>query len=211
MKANLITLQYDESPITFNHDGWFNATQAAERYGKQPHDWLRLPDTQAYLAALQRKYGKISYLKTKRGNQGGTWLHPKLAVRFAQWLDMDFAIWCDEQIDSLLRGQTDWRKLRHEAASSHKVMCAMLKLVRDESGKETESHHYSNEARLVNWALTGVFQGLDRESLTGHDLAVLAKLEEQNAILIGRGVDYRFRKPALETLARVLLQPALAA
>ncbi len=25
-------------------------------------------------------------------------MHPKLAIRFAQWLDVDFAVWCDEQI-----------------------------------------------------------------------------------------------------------------
>lgn len=31
-------------------------------------------------------------------------MHPKLAVRFARWLDIDFEIWCDEQIDVLIRG-----------------------------------------------------------------------------------------------------------
>ena len=43
----------------------------------------------------------MRYLKTKRGQGGGTWLHPKLAVRFAQWLDPKFAVWCDMQINSL--------------------------------------------------------------------------------------------------------------
>lgn len=49
---------------------------------------------------------KTGFVRTKSGspeNGGGTWLHPKLAVRFAQWLDIDFAIWCDEQIDNLIR------------------------------------------------------------------------------------------------------------
>lgn len=61
-----------------------------------------------------------SLLKTKRGNNGGTWLHPKLAVRFAQWLDVRFAIWCDMQIDSIVSshaGLDDWRTARIEAAS----------------------------------------------------------------------------------------------
>ncbi|MEF6041736.1 KilA-N domain-containing protein, partial [Escherichia coli] len=35
---------------------------------------------------------------------GGTWLHPKLAVRFARWLSVDFEIWCDEQIDAIIQG-----------------------------------------------------------------------------------------------------------
>lgn len=37
--------------------------------------------------------------------QAGTWLHPKLAVAFARWLDDDFAVWCDLHIDALLRGE----------------------------------------------------------------------------------------------------------
>lgn len=219
MKLSLVVADYEHTPMSFNSEGWFNATVAAEKFSKRPADWLALESTQAYIAVLAEilTCEKSSLLKTSRARVdrgGGTWMHPKLAVRFAQWLDTRFAVWCDLQIDGLLRGQHPhhaWQHLRHEAAASHKVMCAMLKLVREENGKETAPYHYSNEARMVNWALTGEFQPIDRATLTPHELTVLAKLEEQNAILIGRGVDYRFRKPALETLARVLLQPALAA
>jgi hypothetical protein len=31
--------------------------------------------------------------------------HPKLAVVFARWLDVQFSVWCDLQIDKLLRGE----------------------------------------------------------------------------------------------------------
>jgi hypothetical protein len=30
-----------------------------------------------------------------RGCRGMTLLHPKIAVRFGQWLDVRFAVWCD--------------------------------------------------------------------------------------------------------------------
>lgn len=44
----------------------------------------------------------------KKGNSKnfsqGTWLHPKLAVDFARWLDPRFAVWCDEQIEHILSG-----------------------------------------------------------------------------------------------------------
>ncbi len=46
---------------------------------------------------------RTGLVKTKAGSQGGTWLHPKLAVRFARWLSVEFEIWCDEQIDGLIR------------------------------------------------------------------------------------------------------------
>lgn len=197
----IITLQYQDHAIAYQDDGWFNATQAAAKWDRLPNDWLRLPATQEYLQALKSKYGNIPQLKTKRGQAGGTWLHPRLAVMFARWLDVDFAIWCDEQIDLLVRDKDDWRKLRHQAASSFKVANDILKLVRQDAGKATESHHYSNEARLVNWALAGEFKGIDRNALQADELSLLAYLEERNAVLIGRGLSYDQRKPTLKQYA----------
>jgi hypothetical protein len=103
----LIVVRYEGEGYSFREDGWFNATEAAKRYGKEPAQWLRLPETAAYMAALERRYGKITYVKTSRARLdrgGGTWLHPKLAVAFARWLDIDFSVWCDEQIERILEG-----------------------------------------------------------------------------------------------------------
>jgi hypothetical protein len=203
----LIKSEYQGAVQSFTDDGWFNATSAAAKYGKTPNDWLRLPTTQEYLAALDRKYGKIPHYKTKRGATGGTWLSPKLAVTFARWLDIDFAVWCDEQIDGILRGKIDQKKLRHEAAASFKVMTSVLQLVREEQGKVTASHHYSNEARLVNWAASGKFQSINRDELSASELDLMAKLEEKNTVLIGRGVGYDARKTILAQYA-IDLRPA---
>ena len=199
--SKIITRDYEGHAIAYQGDGWFNATQAAAKFGKSPHEWQRLPDTVAYIAALERKYGKIPYSKSKRGGNGGTWLHPKLAIRFAQWLDVDFAVWCDEQIDALIRGRDDWRKHRHQSASSFKVLSEVLRMVRQDDGKATEAHHYANEARLVNWALAGEFKGLDRDAMSAAELALLAFLEQRNAVLIGRGLAYDQRKPMLRQYA----------
>ncbi|OCG59914.1 DNA-binding protein [Gilliamella sp. Nev3-1] len=104
---NIIKFDFNGHQVGFNDDGWINATEAAKKFNKEPAQWLRLPETIRYLNALQFKYGKITYLKTKRGKyNGGTWIHPKLAVRFARWLSVDFEIWCDEQIDKLIRSQS---------------------------------------------------------------------------------------------------------
>ncbi|WP_028310205.1 KilA-N domain-containing protein [Derxia gummosa] len=40
-----------------------------------------------------------------RGQHGGTWGHPKLAVFFARWLSVRFAVWCDAVIEDLLAGR----------------------------------------------------------------------------------------------------------
>lgn len=97
--------------MRFNSDGWINATDVAKRYGKKPIKWLELPSTKSYMAALERhlchevRKSDFKLVETARGRSAGTWLHPKLAVAFARWLDDDFAVWCDLHIDALLRGE----------------------------------------------------------------------------------------------------------
>ena len=44
-------------------------------------------------------------LKAVRGH--GTWAHPKLAVFFARWLDVRFAVWCDVMIEDILKGKAE--------------------------------------------------------------------------------------------------------
>ena len=205
--SKIIPLDYAGQAVHFDGDGWFNATTAAARFGKSPHEWLRLPSTQEYLEALAARYGKIPHVRSSRARAdrgGGTWLHPKLAVRFAQWLDVRFAIWCDEQIDVLLRGthphQTHDRA-RLEAASAFRVMTEMVKLTREQQGKEVSARHFINEARLVCWALTGSFGQLDREAVPAEDLELLTRLEERNAVMLGAGLDYATRKQRLEAFA----------
>lgn len=46
----------------------------------------------------------------------GTWGHPKLAVFFARWLDVRFAVHCDLMIDEILKGNV--ALVRAEAPSS---------------------------------------------------------------------------------------------
>jgi hypothetical protein len=131
--AAVITTDYNGMTVAFTGDGWFNATAPAARFGKAPHEWLRLPATHEYLSALARKYGKIPYSRTKRGNDGGTWMHPKLAVPFARWLDVDFAVWCDEQIDHILRGGLSvWQKAgsaRSDTADREPLLTAAAAIV----------------------------------------------------------------------------------
>jgi hypothetical protein len=203
MKTNVIKLDYHGLNVGFTEDGWFNATEAGAKFGKRVADWLENQDTQDYMAALARHLNMpdlAHLIRAKRGRNGGTWLHPKLAVAFGRWLSPDFAAWCDTQLDALLRGthpHYDWKRTRHAATASFKVMNEALRLVREEQGKMAVSHHYVNEARLVNWAVTGDFRGLDRNALPLHDLDLLAKLETKNAVLISRGVPYADRKKML--------------
>lgn len=197
--VKLIKADFDGQVMQFNDNGMFNATVAAEAMGKRLDHWLSNKETQDYIAALNaRNLGDL--MITKKGRNGGTWLHPKLAVPFARWCSVDFAIWCDEQIDAIVHGSNksiDWGMMRHASKSSNKVANEILMMVRQEQGKETKHFHYANEAKLVNYALTGKFEPVNRDSLSAQDLDLLASLENRNSVLIGRDVDRETRKEIL--------------
>lgn len=203
MSTKLVPIEFDGQMMQFNDDGWFNATVAGAKFGKEPYEWLRLPETERYMGALNRRHEQTGiipvWFKAKRGGKTpGTWLHPKLAVLFARWCSVDFAVWCDEQIDNILRGAAPTVP---ELAPGFKVMSRILQESRKFDGKETKFYHYVNEARLVNWALSGKFEAIDRVGLTPSDKILMAGLQEQNTVLIGRGFGYEQRKAMLEQYA----------
>ena len=198
MTAKIIPFAYQGHAVRFDGDGWLHATAIAERFGKEPHEWLRLPDTASYLAAIS-KTGKFPELvRTKRGRYGGTWLHPKLAVVFARWLSVDFAVWCDEQIDALLRGdQGNWQQARLQSAVGYRGLCDALAVACEERGTSPQRHHFINEARLINQVNTGQFAGRDRDQLSAEELLLVSLIEIRDVLLIGQGKDFDARKKAL--------------
>lgn len=210
---NIIQLDYCSNQISVSREAWFNATEIAAMFGKRPIDWLRLPETERYIEALMKREAvKVGnpkvrfshFAKTRRGgclSYRGTWLHPKLAVAFARWCDVDFAVWCDEQITAMLMEQPKWKSERKEASVGYKVMSEILQIRRKAEGKETKSYHYSNEARLINAALTGKFKPLNREVLSMEQVKMLAELEVKNTVLIAQGKSYNERKANLFLMA----------
>ena len=100
--------------VSFRADGFLNATVIASHFGKQARDYLKTEQTQQYITALAENLSVKTKILTKEnqivivkrgGSEQGTWLHPKLAIHFARWLDPKFAVWCDEQIEALLNGK----------------------------------------------------------------------------------------------------------
>jgi len=131
-------------------------------------------------------------------------MHPRLGVPFARWLNVRFGVWCDDQIYQILtcnHPHYDWKKLRHEATASYKVMGQILQMTRQRLGKPCAPHHFGNEARLINFALTGVFGKVDRDGLSTGELDLLAKLENLDTVLITLDKSYDERKQELEQFA----------
>jgi len=104
----------------------------------------------------------------------------------------------------------DRKRLRHEAAASYKVMSQVLAMRREREGKKCAPHHFMNEARLVNQALAGKFEKLDRDQLSVEQLDALAALEVRNAVLIASGCSFHDRKVQVQAAAIVMLTAAPA-
>lgn len=111
---NIQMLMYEtDVPVSFLDNGYLNATTIANHFGKKVKDYLKTEQTQQYIAALTESLSKgrkilleqNQLVIVKHGGVGnGTWLHPKLAIPFARWLDPKFAVWCDGQIEQILSG-----------------------------------------------------------------------------------------------------------
>ena len=107
----VITRDYKGTPFQFREDGFFNMTKAAKYFGKRLDHFWENAYTVEYVEELRnvlthRNPGKLIEATSGRYH-GGTWAHPKLAVFFARWLDVKFAVWCDMIIDDLLRGKAE--------------------------------------------------------------------------------------------------------
>ncbi len=94
----LITKEWDNKTFLFREDGYFNMTKAAQAFGKDVREFFKLKSTSEYTEELAGLMRGNPLIKVQRGSgklpQVGTWGHPKLAVFFARWLNVRFAVAC---------------------------------------------------------------------------------------------------------------------
>ena len=111
--SNLIK-SWNSKTIRIRSDRYVSLTDMAQASGKNLGHWLENKTTHSYLGVMSNKIG----IPTMAQNQGfqalieirkggdvsnsGTWGHPKVSIRFAQWCNDEFAAWVDEQIDELM-------------------------------------------------------------------------------------------------------------
>ncbi|HJH06820.1 KilA-N domain-containing protein [Fusobacterium ulcerans] len=107
---NLVIKEYLGTKIEFKMvDGcvYANATSMCKAFEKQPSDWLKIKSTQEYVEELERSEnlpnGLVEVVQGGISQNQGTWIHEKLILDLARWLNVKFRVWCDEQIATLLR------------------------------------------------------------------------------------------------------------
>lgn len=115
-------IKFDSHEITVrDSDGYWNATEMAKIFSKQPSDFFRLKATNAYLDALVEdrsrsedspNQGKstvrgLSVKDLVQVSQGGsddqgTWVDPEVGLKLAAWLNPKFEVWVFKMIRVLL-------------------------------------------------------------------------------------------------------------
>lgn len=126
---------------------------------------------------------EIKVIETKRGVNGGTWVHPYLFLDFAMWLNPKFKLWAMSVIEDKLI------ELRNEAGDRFKEMNQALK-----ASGATSPREYAMEAKMINEI---VFDGKTKEQrnkANEQELDLLNKLQKYNAHLINLGKSPSLRK-----------------
>jgi phage antirepressor YoqD-like protein len=106
---NLIKLfNYKGNEVAFrNHNGvvYVNATEMSKPFGKLPKDYLKSQQANELLEAISKRTNLLlgDIVKVvKGGNASGTWMHEDIAIDFAQWLSINFRLWCNDRIKELI-------------------------------------------------------------------------------------------------------------
>jgi hypothetical protein len=137
----ILSKYYVEEEIIFslkennNNSLYINATKTAKSFNKKPVDWLKTQDTKNYINAVA-KWQNLTYEELviiyKGGNDKkaqGTWIHKKLIIAFARWLSSDFAVWCDLQIEEILKSQTSQNFDLDSYISENEKLIKLIELI----------------------------------------------------------------------------------
>lgn len=110
MDTHLQIFDYEGSKITFEKNGviMVNATEMAKAFNKHAKHFLENDQTKDFIAVLEAKVGFPTLTVNHGGSNPGTWMHQKLALKFAAWLSPDFELWVYDRIEELLTtGKTE--------------------------------------------------------------------------------------------------------
>lgn len=173
-------------------DGFFFATSLLEVFNSNSEHKKRFKDfwenkgTQDFMQELENELitnGRESaYLKiyeTTRGNNGGTWMHPYLFMKFACWLSPKFELQMIKWVyDNLI-------DFRNQAGDHYKKMCEVIGNKYFElTGNKADPLIFSKEARFLNFLCYNNYDGGKRNTLSEKQLQLLNELQLLNIELI---------------------------
>jgi hypothetical protein len=114
MSKTIVSKLFQDKEILFdqiNNELYLNATKTAKVFKKDLSNWKKSSTTIEYMEILNRSVNSTEreLMIIRQGgndkNSQGTWIHKSLIILFARWLSPEFAVWCDLQIEEILKSQ----------------------------------------------------------------------------------------------------------
>jgi hypothetical protein len=180
--------------------------------GKSWADYFRLKESETFLNELSQNMGipMFKLIESRRGKNGGTYVHELVAYNLAQWCSPKIAVFVAKLLQAirngeivLLRNNLHWKGQRFEAKDSNKLLNQALNEV---LGADVERYHFSNEARMIFKIVTNQFPKDYREThrvkeardaLSPIQLLWIDRLQRISCTLIYLENEYQSRKQKL--------------
>lgn len=189
MKTKTISCLYQQMEVNFllhpfNSNIMINATQMAKIFDKQIDNFIRLEGTQKFIKALivsenskfapsdvreQITENKIIYATNK-----ATFMHRKLAIYFAFWLDVNFQIWIIDTIDNILFGnyKKHWDAHTMQEEAKEKMILIKEQILTNPTAELVEDY-FRNEEIVKN-------TGLEKRKAIKNQIHLFNYLQENN-------------------------------
>jgi hypothetical protein len=138
--------QFDPSLFQIDKEkGLVNLTKIANHFDKRVAKWKELPSTQRFLQAFFEKNPESeNWTVVNGGPQNGTWASKKIALKFAEWISVDFEIFANQVLDDY------FSKPKQEQAKQLSTL-DILKITASEIERlDEENRKLQAEAVLLN-------------------------------------------------------------
>lgn len=200
-----VSVRQDSKTAFFNANDLVDAYNAKTGESKRLQNYLDNKETKEYmdvvLMDIQNNSNESDYengvIKTKRGKNGGTWLHPYIMVDLGMWLNPQW---------KLIVVKWFWDNVilfRNECGDGFKEVTEALMLASGD--KRTPHYIYSNEANMINKLVFGRIGKDLRNTATESELALLKALQKADTQLIKDGYDYHDRYEKLKDMKKYLI------
>jgi len=98
-----------------------NLTKMAEHFNKSVKEWFKNKSTKQFIDALIYADGRIPPIEIIKGGneEQGTWGTREVALRFAQWLNPHFGVFCIKKLDELFQTGSTSLKPKMEQSNNN--------------------------------------------------------------------------------------------
>ncbi len=150
-------------------------------FKKSLDKFMKSQQTEDFINSIAKNEGLNirDVVKTTRGKNGGTWVHPMLFIDLCMWLDSDF------KYKALKFVQDQMLRFRDEAGEAYKTLCQAVARI---TPKERTREVMASVGRAVNFIMWNKHNDSERNNhATEEEMRLLQEFERRLASLIDDG------------------------